>query len=374
MQKKHLAQLKIDDSIVDLVITLKKLRTLPDCFISKSSYPEVYFKPKDGDFELFSLGATFTFEHIPKIKSPHYIPFITLGEKSNTLCFIPQKWVIKKKELFYFFEVQNVKEKDLILQALDLKVQDKEGALLKIAQIIQAIKRDEVKKCVFSQIQKKAISTSPDLLDFASLDKSGIFYYVKLSENALFCGISPEWIYKRQKNKIYIDAIAGTSLKENLSSLEDQKIIEEFNFVKVGIIKSLKDLIINGSFLEKDQILFANHLAHRFNYYHGQLHQGVCDQALLNTLHPTPAICGFPKDESLKLIDKIEISKRYFFGAPVGVFNEKLAFMALGIRSCYIQKNEAFFFSGAGIVRDSDPEEEWKELMNKINLMQSIIK
>lgn len=374
MQKKREIKLKIDHTLIDLKLTYQKKKILDPCFFNPTSYPQVFFKPKEETFELYSIGACFIFDHIPKIQSPHYIPFLTLGEKNNTLCFIPKKWAIHKNGTFHVFTIENHKEQTLFVDDLTILTQEKKEGIAKIHAIIQAIKQGDLKKCVFSQIQKAPLSNYPTLLNFASLDKKGIFYYFRLKEDALFCGISPEWIYQRKIRNIQIDAIAGTVLKEHTSDLNAQKIIEEFNLVKEGIQTSMEQLCSTGFFFKKDQILIANHLAHRFNTYQGHLTPSVNDQTLLLSLHPTPAICGYPKEDSLKLLESIETSKRHFFGSPVGILNEKLAYIALGIRSSYIQKNTAFFFSGAGIVSDSDPEEEWNELMNKIKLMQSIIK
>ena len=98
----------------------------------------------------------------------------------------------------------------------------------------------------------------------------------------------------------------------------------------------------------------------------GTLKADVDDGMLLKRLHPTPAVGGYPTDNALPEIARIEPFNRGWYAAPVGWVGSDSAQFAVGIRSGLVEGNELSLFSGAGIVRGSDPDAEWREVENKI--------
>ncbi len=52
--------------------------------------------------------------------------------------------------------------------------------------------------------------------------------------------------------------------------------------------------------------------------------------------------------------------------APLGWSTGQASEWIVGIRSCFIQGNRAYLYTGTGIVEGSDPEEEWEELNQKV--------
>jgi menaquinone-specific isochorismate synthase len=88
--------------------------------------------------------------------------------------------------------------------------------------------------------------------------------------------------------------------------------------------------------------------------------------SLVEALHPTPAVGGLPPDEALETISDSEAFDRGWYAAPVGWFDANGdGTFAVGIRSAVANGSEATLFAGAGIVSDSDPDEEWDELQLK---------
>ncbi|GAB4860713.1 Isochorismate synthase 1, chloroplastic [Ancistrocladus abbreviatus] len=83
---------------------------------------------------------------------------------------------------------------------------------------------------------------------------------------------------------------------------------------------------------------------------------------ILSSLHPSPAVCGFPTEEARLLIAETESFDRGMYAGPVGWFGGEEAEFAVGIRSSLVIQGGALAYAGTGIVQGSDPSLEWEEL------------
>lgn len=87
---------------------------------------------------------------------------------------------------------------------------------------------------------------------------------------------------------------------------------------------------------------------------------------LVEALHPTPAVGGLPPEVALQTIHDTEVFDRGWYAAPVGWFDANGdGTFGVAIRSAIARNDEATLFAGAGIVGDSDPDEEYDELQLK---------
>jgi menaquinone-specific isochorismate synthase len=87
---------------------------------------------------------------------------------------------------------------------------------------------------------------------------------------------------------------------------------------------------------------------------------------LVEALHPTPAVGGLPPELALETIRETEVFDRGWYAAPVGwIDGDGDGSFAVAIRSALARERTATLFAGAGIVDDSDPDEEWDELQLK---------
>jgi len=86
----------------------------------------------------------------------------------------------------------------------------------------------------------------------------------------------------------------------------------------------------------------------------------------VEALHPTPAVGGLPPEEALQTIRETEGFDRGWYAAPVGwIDGDGNGTFAVAIRSAIAREQTATLFAGAGIVADSDPDEEYDELQLK---------
>jgi menaquinone-specific isochorismate synthase len=95
---------------------------------------------------------------------------------------------------------------------------------------------------------------------------------------------------------------------------------------------------------------------------------------LVAALHPTPAVCGVPRDLAFATIAELEGFDRGRYTGPVGwVDGQGNGRWAVGIRSAEIDGTTARLFAGNGIVADSEPGTELAETRAKLQAVLSAI-
>jgi isochorismate synthase EntC len=89
--------------------------------------------------------------------------------------------------------------------------------------------------------------------------------------------------------------------------------------------------------------------------------------ALAGALHPTPAVCGSPREEARAAIARLEGLDRGRYAGPVGwVDAEGDGVFAVAIRCAELDGATARLLAGVGVVGDSDPAAELAETRAKL--------
>ena len=190
-----------------------------------------------------------------------------------------------------------------------------------------------------------------------------------------FLGASPERLFRRDGRSVESEAVAGTRPR-GVSSADDEGLRDdllhsakdrsEHTYVSKGIGEALaplcEELEIEDGVSEM-KLARGRHLRSRVR---GTLRDGVTDAALLDALHPTPAVGGHPRDEALERYRDLEPFDRGWYAGPVGWIGAEASEFAVGIRSGLVRGRTLALFSGAGIVAGSVPDEEWAEIEQKI--------
>ena len=95
---------------------------------------------------------------------------------------------------------------------------------------------------------------------------------------------------------------------------------------------------------------------------------------LVRALHPTPAVCGTPRDEALEFILAHEGFDRGRYAGTVGWIDGRgNGTWAVSVRCADIDGNVARLCAGNGIVADSDPLTELAETRAKLQAMLSVL-
>ena len=148
-------------------------------------------------------------------------------------------------------------------------------------------------------------------------------------------------------------SLAGTQLFiENKIPHWTHKEEKEQNIVTQMIVNTLQP-ITEELFVDKTHNLRAGNLWHLCNKISAKILPQTTVNQIINSLHPTPAVCGFPTEKAYEFILKNESYSREFYTGFCGLLN--------------------FQNVGGGINKDSRPQDEWQETQNKAQTILKVL-
>ncbi|MDI9355644.1 MAG: anthranilate synthase component I family protein [Chitinophagaceae bacterium] len=216
-----------------------------------------------------------------------------------------------------------------------------------------------------------------------SINPSPYLFYFDYGNFRIF-GSSPEAQLVIKNKKAIIYPIAGTFRRSGNDSLDaelakklanDPKENSEHNMLVDLARNDLSVFCENITVETLKEIQYYSHVIHLVSKVSGIIKDGHHVLDVVAATFPAGTVSGAPKYKAMQLIDLYEKKKRGFYSGAIGFigFNEDFNH-ALLIRSFLSQKNTLFFQAGAGIVAKSIPENEVKEVDNKlIALKESLI-
>lgn len=177
----------------------------------------------------------------------------------------------------------------------------------------------------------------------------------------LWMGATPELLISLRSHGLRSIALAGTT---PIGSEWDEKNRAEHQFV-VDYIAGALALEGISPFISSTYDVQFGQLKHLRTDFDAFLPDNVDLAALIDALNPTPALCGYPKEQALSDIDAIETHRRQCYGGLVGVARGTDIDAFVNIRCAQFGPGQCKYYSGGGITADSVPEAEWAEAQAK---------
>lgn len=240
--------------------------------------------------------------------------------------------------------------------------------------IQKSLNNKELKKVVLGRCCEIKCMTKPNPFAIAaallSKAKNSIVFCFE-NEKMAFLGATPELLFSRKGKEITCEAVAGTSTIGH-EIINHKKLRSEILPVIEYLEQNLSPFCVGPLQVSPIHVRETSNVQHLCATLHGTLLPSITDDQIIQQLHPTPALCGVPKNVAMSWIKKCEPFERGLYGGIVGWSTNHESVWAVGIRSCLIQENIVKLYTGAGIVASSDPEEEWDELNRKMSLYQDI--
>lgn len=202
------------------------------------------------------------------------------------------------------------------------------------------------------------------------------FFHPKVG---LWLGAFSEQLIRVKNKTLYTMAVAGTQLyEENKTVVWESKEQTEQQFVTDFITQSLNDYVSETK-ISAPYTMKAGNLIHIKTDIEAALNTTSTLKEVLAILHPTPAVCGFPKEVAEKFILKNEGYHREYYAGFLGEFNldiekqENNTDLYVNLRCMKVENNEVNLYVGCGITKDSIPEKEWLETVNKSKTIKKVL-
>ena len=266
-----------------------------------------------------------------------------------------------------------------------------------VSEGIKTIQSGSLNKVVLSRNEKVSVYKSPIEIfeNLLMVYPSAFVYYWYHPKIGTWLGATPETLLKIENNRFSTMALAGTQVYHGtLDVTWGEKEKEEQNIVTKAIVEGLESKVEH---IDSSQpiTLLAGNLLHLKTTISGTLKDNNELESVLLNLHPTPAVCGSPKQVAKDFILENEGYNREFYTGYLGELNlqetrnrntnqrniennaynsiKKVSNLYVNLRCMKLEKQEAYLYVGGGITNDSDPELEWEETIEKTKTMKRVL-
>jgi len=193
-------------------------------------------------------------------------------------------------------------------------------------------------------------------------------------------GSSPELLLSGEKDSWQTVALAGTRrIKDSEAGWDaktpcwDAKNIREQQVVTAYLEKQLRIKNLIGSISEPYTVR-AGQLMHIKTDFRFQMPEQGRVGDLLDFLHPTPAVCGYPKTEACRLILAHEgYDRAYYSGFAGPLSQEGKTDLYVNLRCARMTDKGLVLYAGGGLMPDSELKSEWEETEVKLQTLLSLI-
>lgn len=270
--------------------------------------------------------------------------------------------------------------KPLGQRIMESVIQHKEYWLSRFGHVIDSIHRSSLKKVVIArQTSIDGVSKQERIHLQRSLQEryqNCIHFSVEPTIDSGFFGATPERLLRLEGETLHIDALAGSRSRgrtENedkaLASelLRSEKDAEEHDIVKRQILEVLDPFSKQFRYPSSPFLKTLPNVQHLHTPIEAELEHTPSVFELIEQLHPTPAVGGYPKQKALEVIEQVEPQNRGWYAGIVGWVSEQGdADMAVSIRSASHMRDRLTLYAGCGLVEASIPEQEWDETYVKM--------
>jgi len=193
-------------------------------------------------------------------------------------------------------------------------------------------------------------------------------------------GATPELLVRRRGDLVEATPLAGSAPRHgdparDRASAErlfgSDKDREEHAFVVEDVAHVIGAFCDDLEHPHEPELLGTANVWHLATPFRGRVHDrqtSVLD--LVAALHPTPAVCGTPREAAREALEELEPIDRGAYSGPVGwVDADGDGELAIALRCAEITGTTARLFAGAGIVADSVPEAEVDETERKFRAL-----
>jgi isochorismate synthase len=285
------------------------------------------------------------------------VRFVSFDQSEN----IDFQGNIKPISLLEFLESEMSSE--IIPSTLvDFKEEKERNYLNKIHEVIDFIKDNQLSKLVISRrklvdFEAQRINLTQTFLNLIEAYPNAFVYFFIQNEKC-WIGAFSEVLGKFNKitSEFETMSLAGTlAIDEDWTSkeLEEQQPVTDY-------ISTILTKYSGEVFQSETYDHPSGNIKHLRTDFKAQIQRDDLEK-IISELHPTPAVCGFPKDFCKKAISQFEDRPRSLYAGYIKVETDESIQFFVNLRCAELFQNAALLYVGGGITADSSPEKEWQE-------------
>lgn len=289
--------------------------------------------------------------------------------------------LLPKNESDFFEEKINIETsfKEVVSSKGEDKKQEEQHKLL-VDKAIASITENHQRKVVISRKEQMAISNFNLVETFKKLllkYQNAMVYVWYHPKVGLWFGATPERLLDIKGNDFETMSLAGTQVFKGLVQVQwQEKELDEQQIVTDYIVGNLEPFCEQIVANEVETVKAGN-LLHLKSKISGKIatntDKGYLKKVIM-ALHPTPAVCGFPKEVAKQFILENEYYDREFYTGFLGELNlNATSTLFVNLRCMQIKHNKAFIYVGGGITQNSNSQKEWEETQAKATIMKSVL-
>ncbi|WP_299521621.1 chorismate-binding protein [Winogradskyella sp.] len=275
---------------------------------------------------------------------------------------------------------------------------DKERHISLVTKGIANIQSNNLEKVVLSRKVEQPSGSDHPIEVFKRLFntyKNAMVYCWYHPKIGLWLGATPELLFKVEGKRVTTISLAGTKpYSENDQLPWTDKEYKEQQIVTDYITTQLAPYTSQVSITEVETVRAGN-LLHLKTYIRSIIKDDYNLKSIIEVLHPTPAVCGFPKQEAKDFILNYEGYNREYYTGFLGELNLKQSITRntnrrnvennvyaiikthsnfyVNLRCMQLKVDKAIIYVGGGITKDSVPEKEWEETVNKAKTILNVL-
>jgi isochorismate synthase len=357
-----------------------------DTLISQNQSFSLYRTPESGILVfVLQMGTELqSFKHLSELNGKEgftLAPFM-ISSQNPVVLIHPDITLTGDKEIFDFLSktVMHSKIEKLQTSLTQMPGSEIQTKYRKAFEIFKAAIHSNIcKKVVLSRrytINRSKQFSSGKTFEMACMAYPDAFVYLCHTPlTGTWCGCSPELLLSAKGLTGQTVALAGTTKISgysetcdwDLKNREEQQLVSDY-------LEAL--LQKEGLFFSKDvpYTVKAGKLMHLKTVFDFQIKNREKLGDLLESLHPTPAVCGYPRKEAYRLIAEKEGYDRSYYSGFTGMLSSTGdTDLYVNLRCMKIEPESLTFFAGGGLLASSDVETEWEETEEKLKTMLSLV-
>lgn len=258
--------------------------------------------------------------------------------------------------------------------------QAKADYLKLIEETIASIQDGELSKVIIARqipVPRTNVSLGDTFFQLQQQTPNAFTFLVNLPVAGIWMGATPEVLIQSDGKFFETVSLAGTQVRkadggEYYWSTKD---IEEQAFVSRYMLDVFFNFDIHKYKTIGPETLESGKVAHLKTSFFFPMEK-IADRlgSFIADLHPTPAVCGLPKDLAAEYILKNEVFERKYYTGYLGPWrlNQQVN-LFVNLRCMEITGDEFILYAGGGITSHSIPEKEWDETNQKAKTLLSVI-